>query len=114
MCCVSVLSILCFLTAFPPTKAILKDIFKRTSDLDSLCGCLEIPDYESESAAAEYFAQNSDPTKVRNMIFWLDWNGDTVLADTMMEYAEPPAGNFQRACAARATVLGLCVFLSVR
>ena len=29
---------------------------------------------------------------MRDVIFWLDWIGDTALADSLMEYAEPPAG----------------------
>ena len=84
---------LCPLTALPPSKATLRHVFQSTSDLDRLCGYLNIPDDENEKAAADYFSQSTDPRKVRNMIFWLDWNGDTALADSMMEYAEPPAGS---------------------
>ena len=29
---------------------------------------------------------------MRKMIYWLDQRGDTTLADTVMECAEPPAG----------------------
>ena len=32
--------------------------------------------------------------KVRKMIYWSDYYGDTALADTVMEYADPPAGMY--------------------
>ena len=40
----------------------------------------------------EYYLQSRDSRKVRNLIFQLDMMGETALADTIMEYAEPPAG----------------------
>ncbi|CAI8028264.1 hypothetical protein GBAR_LOCUS16136, partial [Geodia barretti] len=39
----------------------------------------------------EYYLQSRDSRKVRNLIFQLDMMGETALADTIMEYAEPPA-----------------------
>ena len=35
---------------------------------------------------------------MRKLIFFLDKNGDTALADTVMEYAEPPAGMATQCC----------------
>ena len=43
-------------------------------------------------SAVECFAQDTDQRKMRKMIFFLDKIGDTALADSVMEFAEPPAG----------------------
>ena len=54
---------------------------------------LSIPDDKRDvDSAVEYYVQSSYPMKMRKMIFNLDEIGDTALADSLMEYAEPPAG----------------------
>ena len=44
------------------------------------------------SFAVQYYSQSTDPRRARKMVFCLDCYGDTALADTVMECAEPPAG----------------------
>ena len=84
---------LSFLAALPPSKATLRKVFKNTSDLSRLCNRLSIPDDKWDvDSAVEYYVQDTDPMNMRWMIFSLDLIGDTVLADSLMEYAEPPAG----------------------
>ena len=84
---------LSFLAALPPSKAALRKVFENTSDLSLLCNCFFIPrDKWDVDSAVECYVQSTDPIKMRKMIFWLDRIGDTVLADSLMEYAEPPAG----------------------
>ena len=81
------------LTAPPPSKAIFRNIFKNTTDLDNLCLGLSIPDDKRDvDSAVEYHARSTDPVKMRMMIFCLDYIGDTALAESVMDYAEPPAG----------------------
>ena len=81
------------LTAPPPSEDILRNIFKNTSDLNRLCSFLSIPDDKIDvDSAVEYFARSTDPVKMKMMIFELDWIGDTALAESVMDYAEPPAG----------------------
>ena len=81
------------LTAPPPSEDILRNIFKNTTDLKWLCNYLSIPrDNWDVDSAVEYFARSTDPLKMRNMVFWLDDIGDTALAESVMDYAEPPAG----------------------
>ena len=65
-------------------------------NLGVLCIRLNIPDDKRNNAASasEHFIQSTEPMKVRKMIFCLDLNGDTALADTVMECAEPPAGMY--------------------
>jgi hypothetical protein len=76
----------------PPSKATLRKVFENTSDLSRLCNRLSIPrDKRDVDSAVEYYVQSTDPMKMRKMIFRLDMIGDTVLADSLMEYAEPPA-----------------------
>ena len=43
--------------------------------------------------AAEYYVQSTDPMKMRRLIHSLDMTGETALADSLMEYTEPPEGN---------------------
>ena len=83
------------ITAFPPSEAILRNIFKNTTDLIELCSGLPIPYNIKRDAdsAVEYFARSTDPVKMRRMIFSLDQIGDTALAESVMDYAEPPAGS---------------------
>ena len=88
---------LSFLAALPPSRATLRKVFENTSSLSLLCANLFIPHdkWDVDSAvdsAVEYHVQNTHPMKMREMIFWLDVFGDTSLADSLMEYAEPPAG----------------------
>ena len=81
------------LTALPPSKATLKNVFQNTSKLWNLCNSLKIPrDKRHVDSAVEYYAQDTDQMKMRRMIFFLDKVGDTALADSVMEFAEPPAG----------------------
>ena len=86
--------IVSLLTALPPSKATLRNVFENTSDLDRLCSWLPIipGDKRDVDSAVEYYAQDTDQMKMRKMIYWLDWIGDTALADSVMEFAEPPAG----------------------
>ena len=68
-------------------------MFENTSHLSGMCFGLVIPgDRRDVTSAAEYYSKSSDPRKIRKMIWRLDQMGDTALADSMMEYAEPPAG----------------------
>ncbi|CAI8023616.1 hypothetical protein GBAR_LOCUS13777 [Geodia barretti] len=76
----------------PPSKTTLRKVFENASNISYLCDRLSIPDDKSDvDSAVEYYVQSTDPMKMRRMIFWLDMVGDTVLADSLMEYAEPPA-----------------------
>ena len=86
-------------TALPPSKDTLRNVFQNTSNLSddffdrSLCNYLDIPDDKRDvDSATEFYSKTTDQRKMRKMIFWLDEMGDTALADSVMEYAEPPAG----------------------
>ena len=83
-------------TALPLTPEKARYVFKNTRNLGRLCGELNIPyDKRNNAASAsEHFIQSTEAMKVRKMIWYLDWNGDTALADTVMECAEPPAGMY--------------------
>ena len=84
---------LSLLTARPPSKAALRRVFENTRNLSYLCTFLSIPrDKRDVDSAVEYYIQSTRPRKMREMIWELDWIGDTGLADSLMEYAEPPAG----------------------
>ena len=66
---------------------------RTPGNLNYLCRHLNIPrDKRDVDSAVEYYAQDTDQMKMRKMIFWLDMIGDTALADSVMEFAEPPAG----------------------
>ena len=81
------------LTALPLSKGHLKNVFENTSHLRGLCIGLSIPDDKRTVAGAvEYYIQSTQPRKGREMVYWLDDIGDTALADSVMECAEPPAG----------------------
>ena len=85
--------IVSLLTALPPSKATLRNVFENTRNLSGLCYWLNIPyDKWDVDSAVEYCAQDTDQMKMRKMIFNLDMMGDTALADSVMEFAEPPAG----------------------
>ena len=82
-------------TALPPSKATLRNVFDNTSRLSELCDGwhLNIPgDKRDVDSATEYYSNGTDQRKIRKMIFSLDMIGDTALADSVMEFAEPPAG----------------------
>ena len=84
-------------TALPLTSEKARNVFENTSDLGRLCFALNIPDDKRNNAAcaSEHFIQSTLPMKVRKMIWSLDFDGDTALADTVMECAEPPAGMYR-------------------
>ena len=83
-------------TALPLTPEKAGFVFENTHDLGALCRILDIPGDKRNNAASasEHFIQSTEPMKVRKMVFWLDYIGYTVLADTVMECAEPPAGMY--------------------
>ena len=95
-----------FPTALPASKAKLRNVFQSTRDLSRLRSHLHIPDNKRDIESAEYYAQSSDPRKMRNLIFQLDEMGDTALADSVMEYAEPPAGIY---CNTTVSQLSYCL-----
>ena len=83
-------------TALPLTPEKARHVFLNTSNPGCLCFNLNIPDDKSNNAASasEHFIQSTEPMKARNVIYSLDHIGDTALADTVMECAEPPAGMY--------------------
>ena len=74
----------------------LRNVFMNTSDLSLFCGYLDIPDDRRNDAitAADHYYQSTEPRKVRRLISWLDMFGDTALAESVMDCAEPPAGMY--------------------
>ena len=91
--CVVVMMSLSLPTALPLTPEKTRYVFENTSDLGYLCRLLNIPnDKRNAASVSEHFLQSTESMKVRKMIRYLDVNGDTALADTVMECAEPPAG----------------------
>ena len=68
----------------------------NTSNLSLFCCYLDIPRDKRNDAitAADHYYQSTEPRKVRELICWLDMFGDTALADSVMDCAEPPAGMF--------------------
>ena len=83
------------LTALPLSKERLKNVFEKTRNLSELCYRLNIPgDKRTVSDAVEYYYHSTDPLKGRRMIFYLDHIGDTALADSVMDCAEPPPGMY--------------------
>ena len=81
------------LTALPLSEGHLKNVFENTRDLSYLCSDLHIPpDKRTPGDAVEYCIRSTQPKKGRKMVFYLDVIGDTALADSVMECAEPPAG----------------------
>ena len=83
-------------TALPLTPEKARYVFENTSDLGRLCSGLNIPGdkWNNAARASEHFIQSTEPMKVRRMGYCLDANGETALADTVMECAEPPAGMY--------------------
>ena len=88
--------IISLLTALHLSKDRLRNVFMNTSDLSHLCGNLSIPrDIKRDVVnVTEYYHKSTHPRKVRELIFYLDFNGDTALADSVMDCAEPPAGMY--------------------
>ena len=88
--------LLSLFTALLPSKATFRNLFENTSDLSGnfgLCWYLNIPaDKRDVDSATEYYSNSTGQRKMRKMIFSLDMVGDTTLADSVMEFAEPPAG----------------------
>ena len=85
-------------TALPEDIARLKNVFVKTKNLSHLHNTFNIPVNKRDiDSTVQYFSMSTDPRKMRKLIFRLDENGDTFLADSVMEYAEPPAGMAQNA-----------------
>ena len=85
-------------TALPADIARLKNVFVKTKNISHLHNTFNIPVNKRDiDSTVQYFSMSTDPRKMRNLIFRLDENGDTFLADSVMEYAEPPAGMAQNA-----------------
>ena len=83
------------LTVVPLSVDKVQALFEKASNLALLCSYLDIPDDKRGDAAtaAEYYVNNDTGGRGwRHMISWLDFIGDTDLANSIMEYAEPPEG----------------------
>ena len=83
------------LTATPFTVDNVRPIFEKTRDLKELCGRLFIHhDKHTNAATAAEWCVNHNARIMtwRRMIWALDRNGETALADSIMDRAEPPAG----------------------
>ena len=94
--CVVVMMSSSLLTALPLTPEKARNVFKNTKNLGDLYSLLNIPydKWNNAASANEHLIQSTEPMKVRKMIWSLDVIGDTALADTVMECAEPPAGMY--------------------
>ena len=79
-------------TALPLTPEKTRNVFANTRDLRGLCSLFNIPADKMKNAASatEHYIQSTELMKGRKIVFYLDCNGDTALADTVMECAEPP------------------------
>ena len=88
--------IISFLTALHLSKDRLRNVFMNTRNLSHLCFDLSIPrDIKRDVVnVTEYYHKSTQPRKVRKLIFNLDINVDTALADSVMDCAEPPAGMY--------------------
>ena len=89
--------IISILTALYLSKDHLRNVFMNTRNLSLLCFHLSIPhDIERDGVdnITEYYHNSTHSRKVRKLIFNLDDIGDTALADSVMDYAEPPAGMY--------------------
>ena len=83
------------LTVVPLSVDKVQALFEKTSDLARLCSHLRIPDDKCGHAAtaAEYYVNNDTGKRGWRWLIWcLDGIGDTDLASSIMEYAEPPEG----------------------
>ena len=83
------------LTVVPITVENVRPVLEKTSDLDELCMYLGIPSNKCDDAAtaADYFVNHATQDKSwKGIIWWLDYMGDTDVAESIMENAEPSAG----------------------
>ena len=69
-------------------------MFANTSNFIHLCNELFIPDGKRAVVYATeyYYHVSKEARKIRKLIFSLDKIGDTALADSVMDCAEPPSG----------------------
>ena len=84
-----------FLTVVPITVENVRPVLEKTSNLYRLCDNLLIPDNKCDDAAtaADYFVNHVTQYKSWKWIIWeLDRIGDTDVAESIMENAEPSAG----------------------
>lgn len=80
-------------TAFPPNETTLKNVFENTKNIYVFRRDYSVPyDKWGVDSVVKCFVESKDPRKVRNAIFKLDLNGETELADTLMDHAELPDG----------------------
>ena len=80
------------LTVVPITVENVRPVLEKTRDLNELCIVLDIPDnkYDDAATAADYFVNH---VKLWKWLIWgLDNIGDTDVAESIMENAEPSAG----------------------
>ena len=83
------------LTVVPITVENVRPVLEKTSDLNGLCIYLGIPFNKRDDAAtaADYFVNHATRYKSwKRIINGLDRNGDTDVAESIMENAEPSAG----------------------
>ena len=83
------------LTVVPLSVDKVQALFEKTSQLARLCSNLGIPRKKRGDAAtaAEYYVNNDTGCRGWRWLIWhLDYIGDTDLANSIMEYAEPPEG----------------------
>ena len=83
------------LTVVPITVENVRPVLEKTSDLNHICINLNIPRNKRDDAAtaADYFINHVTQDKSWKWIIWvLDWIGDTDVAESIMENAEPSAG----------------------
>ena len=79
----------------PITVENVRPVLEKTSDLNYLCDLLGIPSNKRDDAAtaADYFVNHATQRKSWKWIIWLlDHIGDTDVAESIMENAEPSAG----------------------
>ena len=83
------------LTVVPLSVDKVQALFEKASHLTVLCSDLGIPNVKRGDAAtaAEYYVNNDTGMRGWRWLIWfLDCTGDTDLANSIMEYAEPPEG----------------------
>ena len=74
----------------------IKSAFTNTKDLNKLCFYLSVPqDKRNAVDALKFFLKWNHPRKVRKLVFYLDYIGDTTLANSVMNYAELPSGIYK-------------------
>ena len=79
----------------PITVENVRPVLEKTSNLNALCELLNIPAKKRDDAvtAAEYFVNYVTQYRRWKWIIWvLDCVGDTDVAESIMENAEPSAG----------------------